>query len=949
MNTPRLTAAAIVIATILSTVTAAAQQPDSLLQEYAHRLQAFGKTLPQEYVYIHMDNTCYYLGDTIYYKAYIRRSDTNKPTNISGVLYTELLNHDGYLVQRQMLEVKEGEAIGSIPLADTLYSGYYELRAYTRWQLNWGISQHPHSRYAEKYFYNKKMARDYYRDYDKLYSRVFPVYDKPLTPGQYYPDMTLRPLSRHIRDHKGQTDTQITFYPEGGGLIAGTHQRVAWEARTHDGRYVDGTITIQGRQYQTQDRGRGVMEIDVPASGRLQAKFQPDSQAAPHTYDLPKIRPDGVRLRVEHTGRHISIDIHATGRAASQALGITIMKDGTLRHFTTTSNDTQTYTYTPDHDDSGIYQVTVFDSQGQIYADRLVFHRSPDLQAQNITISDIPQQSLNPYEMTSLQIQGEPNARLSISVRDAAGSQYTHDNASIMAEMLLSSQIRGFVPDPDWYFRKDDQQHRVALDLLMMTQGWRRYSWHQMAVPKTWELLHRPESRYQLIKGGVYNYELIENQSAFTKEGAKMAEDSGTETYANPDPTQQPDALDEFNADSRQTTDLSNEISTNTDTSGNRFRKKESNVKPSVMVHAEWSQPGTESVIGEMPVEDGGQFTIKMPRYYDQHYFFLAASDTLRWSKKEKASPQSHIWIQNGIDPKDDKDISYPEYYVKIDPIYPRFVKPYDHYQQTLAPAPSDMPLHKTQEAGIHTLDQVTIGSRRKGRMEFIPGKPAYVIDAYEAYNTTVDAGLCTGYFPGSDKFITDVTRAYIGDMGMDRDYPVEKRYDGKALNARSDMERAKQSTAAQNQGIRQMPEETFNLSTHHLDKYRLLSNLHRVYIYTDYAPRRQGDADFQGSNQPIVRVDLHLIPDDAVRTYQVNRRWVMDGFSIPDQFYNPDYSTTPPPPQDYRRTLYWNPGIILDQDGRATIRIANNSTPSVLQIQAEGWTPDGILQHAVK
>lgn len=921
---------------------------DNALQEYAQRLQAFGKTLPQEHVYVHMDNNCYYLGDTIYYKAYIRRSDTGTPSNISGVLYAELLNHDGYLVQRQMLEVKDGEAIGSIALHDTLYSGYYELRAYTRWQLNWGVREHRHSRFAEKYFFNKKMARDYYRDYDKLYSRVFPVYDKPQTPGEYFPDMTLRPLSRHFRDNDNENTVKVSFYPEGGGLVAGTQQRVAWEARNGKGQYVDGVMTVQGREYQTLNRGRGVMEVDVPESGHIQATFQPNDDACiPVTQNLPKIHKTGARLRVDVSDNSFVINIHAVDSAAQERLGITIMKDGVLKLFAT--NEKNTLNYSPAESGSGVYQVTVFNRQGRVYADRLVFYRAPELQAQNIIITGIPEESMKPYEMADIQLQGAPDAHLSVSVRDAACSEYIYDNASIMAEMLLSSEVRGFIPDPDWFFENDDEEHRVALDLLMMTQGWRRYVWREMAVAKTWELLHRPESRYQLVNGGVYNYELIENLSAFTKDGAQMSESSGGETYTNNDPTQESDILDETNANNRQYIDMSAEIAENANISSDRFRKKESSVKPSVVVHAEWSQPGTESVLGEMPVEDGGLFTIKMPRYFDKHYFFLAASDTLKWSKKDKDRGIAHTWIQNGLDIKDDKEMVYPEFYVKVNQIYPRFVKPYDYYQKTLAPAPKNTQQYKNQELGIRTLNEVTIDSRRKGRMEFIAGKPAFVLDAYEAFNATVDAGLCPGYFQGSDKFITDVTRAYIGDMGMDQNYPVEVRYDGKAVSARSNMEQRKQSTASRNFGMTQMPEESFNISTYTLDKYRLLSNLSDVYIYTDYAPRREGDANFEGSNQPIVRVDLKLMPDDSVRSYQVNRRWIMDGFSIPDEFYNPDYSTPPLPKQDFRRTLYWNPNVVLDSNGHATVRIANNSTPSILQIDVEGWTGDGTLQHAVR
>ncbi len=84
----------------LWTLCCTAQMPASL-QEWSEKLKAFGTKLPQEQVFVHMDNTCYFKGDTIYYKAYVRRSDTGAPSRISGVLYADLLNQDGYLVQRQ--------------------------------------------------------------------------------------------------------------------------------------------------------------------------------------------------------------------------------------------------------------------------------------------------------------------------------------------------------------------------------------------------------------------------------------------------------------------------------------------------------------------------------------------------------------------------------------------------------------------------------------------------------------------------------------------------------------------------------------------------------------------------------------------------------------------------------------------------------------------------------
>ena len=75
----------------------------------------------------------------------------------------------------------DGTGHGAFALTDSLYAGYYELRAYTRWMLNFGQYEHPHSKWTELMFYFKSMAKDFFRDYDKIYSRVFPVFDPEST------------------------------------------------------------------------------------------------------------------------------------------------------------------------------------------------------------------------------------------------------------------------------------------------------------------------------------------------------------------------------------------------------------------------------------------------------------------------------------------------------------------------------------------------------------------------------------------------------------------------------------------------------------------------------------------------------------------------------------------------------------------------------------------------
>ena len=110
------------------------------LTSYAQRTgELFNQTIVQEKVYLHLDNNCYFAGDTIWYKAYVVRADDHRPTDMSRILYVELLNEQGYLVERQQLVVDyEGQANGQFALNDSAWAGYYEVRAYTKWMLNFG-------------------------------------------------------------------------------------------------------------------------------------------------------------------------------------------------------------------------------------------------------------------------------------------------------------------------------------------------------------------------------------------------------------------------------------------------------------------------------------------------------------------------------------------------------------------------------------------------------------------------------------------------------------------------------------------------------------------------------------------------------------------------------------------------------------------------------------------
>ncbi len=362
----------------------------------ASRVKLFGETLPQEKVYLHIDNTCYFVGDTIWYKGYVTRSDKGTLTDLSRILYVELLTPDGYLVERQQLEMPDGTAHGAFLLTDSLYAGYYELRAYTRWMLNFGRYEHPHSPYTEEMFYNKQMAKDYFRDYDKLYSRVFPVFDRPSSPGIYPKDMTLRPLRRYFRTRKGKPDMDLKFYPEGGALVAGLPGHVAFELNDENGQHVATEVTIYNRHKQiiarthTVHRGRGTFVIpQVSAEEKYKAVFRYGKYE--YEVELPEVEDAGCTLHVTQNDSLIHARIESHG-LPDEELGLQILHGGAAQTFTTLKPDSQGKASADIPTDSlaeGVNQMTLFDGRGHILAERLFFVNHHGLSRTLLTVNNV--------------------------------------------------------------------------------------------------------------------------------------------------------------------------------------------------------------------------------------------------------------------------------------------------------------------------------------------------------------------------------------------------------------------------------------------------------------------------------------------------------------------------------------------------------------------------------
>ena len=116
-------------------------QVDSSILAMADWVKAynrFGKYNPQEKVYLHFDNTGYYLGETMWFAAYVVTAPQLRPTEMSKVLYVELLTPEGRIVETKKLKIEEGRCHNGFELSPAQLSpGFYEVGAYTRVMLNW--------------------------------------------------------------------------------------------------------------------------------------------------------------------------------------------------------------------------------------------------------------------------------------------------------------------------------------------------------------------------------------------------------------------------------------------------------------------------------------------------------------------------------------------------------------------------------------------------------------------------------------------------------------------------------------------------------------------------------------------------------------------------------------------------------------------------------------------
>lgn len=875
------------------------------------------RTQVQEKVYVQTDNNCYFIGDTLWYKAFVLRADDNTPTNMSKLLYVELLSPDGVVVERQRVVVSnKGVTCGQFALQDSLYSGYYEIRAYTRWMLNFNVSYRDYTRDDKFRFYNNAMAKDFFREWDGLYSRVIPVFSKPAVAGNYNGKyMYGRPKQEMQFVEKPKL--QVSFYPEGGTLLDGVENRVAFEVKDNNGELLNVSGTLDdGTKLVPGYMGRGTFLVKP---GGQKATFRWNGED--YTFRLPKSQTEGVALMLDG----------ATARWTCKGTSVAayaVMCRGRLCLFERTSSSSATLA--TDTLPTGVNELLLLDPEARVLASRLFFVNNGN-QSVRLSVST-DKQYYQPYEPIQLEVRGaEPKMPLAISVRDARTDDTSYDDGNIMTDMLLCSDLKGFVASPSYYFESNDQTHTKALDNLLMVQGWRRYA----RVPV---LRYRPE--VSLTYEGSVNKMLgvdiltindipgLDSRQSVASESIKRAEDAVSEggvTMSGESATENAAA----DADNAKAADEAEKASSETPQDGAADENvsaylgvNHGTLKKEVLVEAELTKDGM-TVGGVQKTVNNGRFLFELPPFYGKAILFVKAYNEKDSLKKS---------MEKGFDKRRMDEESYPDFYVKQDLFYPVFAHSYSWYQ-THQPEWRNLMLDDAanQELskfdGDHMLSTVKVDAKRRSRRAVDLSKPAYVVDAYDLYNEATDRGLSWGV-PNMGTFPYIACFTVYGNMNRFRDYNVRAMFDDGYIFS--------QNYSAHLENIKNRSDAMVFNNLH-------LKRINNFRFYTDYEPRNPDDRHTESLNLEDITMMYELLPDDATRYTYRDRRYLFDGFAEPETFYSPDYShSRPRTAADYRRTLYWNPNAMPDDEGNFKVTVYNNSRETLVKTDVSGVTDDG-------
>jgi TonB-dependent SusC/RagA subfamily outer membrane receptor len=520
---------------------------DDPIKKAAAQLEKWLSDYPQEKAYLHFDKPYYTAGDDMWFKAYITVGPQHRLSALSGALNVELIDDKDFVKQAIKIPLVAGLGNGDFALSDTLAAGSYRIRAYTNWMRNSGPD----------YFFDKTIqignatknvvltktnytytseggkqiinASANYTDLsgapyaNKEVSYQVQLNNKDVFKGKGITDargdlpiVFANPLQVAVKQGAITTKIRIgekvfvtnvlplravsakvnvQFFPESGNMVNGLPSKIAFKAVGDDGlgKAISGVVIDNDNQeitkITTQHLGMGAF-IVIPEAGKTyQAKitYEDGSQ---NTIALPRALDQGYVMSVNgnlaNDPDHVLIRIIASPALATSEINLIAQCGGNVCFAAKNKlvDGAIASKIAKDRFPSGIVQFTLFSATGEAINERLIFVNRADGLKLDVTSAKqtyAPREKVK-FDLSTNSPDDKPvQASLSAAVIDETRVPVNEsEETTILSSMLLSSDIKGYIEKPNYYIVNNDKQAHDDLDLLMLTQGYRRFEWKQL-------------------------------------------------------------------------------------------------------------------------------------------------------------------------------------------------------------------------------------------------------------------------------------------------------------------------------------------------------------------------------------------------------------------------------------------------------------------------------------
>ena len=510
-----------------------------LVKSISGKFNSFYGHAQQDRLYVQTDKPFYKPGETIWFTAYLRDAQTFKPSDNSDIVHIELITPKGTTEKHIKIIARDGAARGDFDLSGHP-GGIYKIKAYTQWQKNEDSILHFEKEITVQSVVmpRLKMKLDFEK---KAYGKGDEVVaklelntnaNKPLANAQvkftaqldgndlrvdsvmtdatgkanlvFKLPVDLNSIDGLVNariDFEGNTESiqrgipivlnkiKLEFFPEGGDLVYGENSQVAFRATNEFGKPADiEGIIVDSKgafvsRFSSFHFGMGEVALTPKAGEAYRARITKPTGILDE-FSLPVALDAGYVLSVVNkTENSVTLDVQSFQPEELSFIAQTrgkIYAGGSFK----ANKGTNTFSISTNDFPCGISQITLFDSKGIERCERLVFvHKNKQLK---ITVTtDKPQ--YKPREHVSMNIKVTDDKGLpmpgnfSLAVIDDNLLSFADDRqGNILSKMLLEPELKQKVEEPNFYFDAKEPKADKALDLLMMTGGWRHYVWKKI-------------------------------------------------------------------------------------------------------------------------------------------------------------------------------------------------------------------------------------------------------------------------------------------------------------------------------------------------------------------------------------------------------------------------------------------------------------------------------------